>query len=90
MHYHYKTKVAQGKFFEFWWSVLSHPPKHQISIPQKKNFFLNGKSFKSQEVKPAVDNFFQSKSVKFNKEMIEKLSGKLEKAIESSDEYIIK
>lgn len=90
------ARVTQEKILELGWSVLPHPPYSPDLAPTDYHLFcslqnfLNGKTFNSEEqVRQAVENFFQSKPTTFYKEGIDKLPGRWEKVIQNSGDYII-
>ncbi|XP_043258954.1 histone-lysine N-methyltransferase SETMAR-like [Colletes gigas] len=90
------ARVTQEKILELGWSVLRHPPYSPDLAPTDYHHFcslqnfLNGKTSNSEEqVRQAVENFFQSKPTIFYEEGIDKLPGRWEKVIDNSGEYII-
>ncbi|CAK9820139.1 Histone-lysine N-methyltransferase SETMAR [Anthophora quadrimaculata] len=90
------ARVTQKKILELGWSVLPHLPYSPDLAPTDYHLFcslqnfLNGKTVNSEEqVRQAVENFFQYKSTTFYKKGIDKLPGRWEKVIDNSGEYII-
>jgi len=88
------AKISREKISELGWDLLPHPPYSPDISPTDYHLFLaldnfmRNKQFKTQvEVTNAVRQFFESKSVDFYRNGIQKLSSRWERVIECEGNY---
>ncbi|CAK9828010.1 Mariner Mos1 transposase [Anthophora retusa] len=89
------ARITVEKIKNFNWELLPHPPYSPDLAPsdyhlfRSMQHFLSGKNFNnSEDVKSALNEYFNSKSQKFFENGIRKLTDRWEKVIETDGQYI--
>ncbi|CAK9826344.1 Histone-lysine N-methyltransferase SETMAR [Anthophora retusa] len=89
------ARITVEKIKNFNWELLPHPPYSSDLAPsdyhlfRSMQHFLSGKNFNnSEDVKSALNEYFNSKSQKFFENGIRKLTDRWEKVIETDGKYI--
>ncbi|CAK9826702.1 Histone-lysine N-methyltransferase SETMAR [Anthophora retusa] len=89
------ARITVEKIKNFSWELLPHPPYSPDLVPsdyhlfRSMQHFLSGKNFNnSEDVKSALNEYFNSKFQKFFENGIRKLTDRWEKVIETDGQYI--
>ncbi len=89
------AKLTQQKIKQFGWEVLAHPPWSANLAPSDYHLFLSlhhhlcSKHYEdSDEIKSALNAFFESQSASFYKREVELLPARWAKVVENNGDYI--